>query len=337
MKVSSLRIKKEDIPENGAAKAVSTWMKDRLIRQQQDAIAKGITEQLSTRYNNVLVDFPEKAEPFLVRIRIDGILLPGFNIAPETFMTPDGEARIEAFVRICVESSLRMMMEVPFKDYKELRQYLEPRMIAHTVNESFMNEADVVYRRYGDFMMICEISYQKEGIRLLTPVTVQLLKDWGITQETFFADLLTEARKRKPCLYPFTQETQHRIGRSLGGDNIDLPENLFDGEPQSTEEAYAFTFEGSEGGMLLFAMPDIMQKIAAYVGRDYYISPVTDKIVVITPVDEHDIGQLESLLYAAVRTPSVPGSHVPSVLVQYYSVKEGTYTNAAGRRLRGET
>ena len=218
------------------------------------------------------------------------------------------------------------------RNYGEMKDKLQVRICDPEWNEDRL--ADKVVTEHGDFAAYYTINLEEDrhGTSSI-PVTVDLMKSWGVTVEQIHADAMTADRKRGAVLMDMNEIVNSMI---FGGE---APENLLNGKldmEMIENPMFCLTNHSKMNGASLLLQDDIRKQIGECLGCDYFVLPSSIHEVLILPDNGFfEVPALNEMVKEVNETQVEPQERL-SDKVQFCDGKSAVMENAARREARLE-
>lgn len=304
--------------------------------------------------NNVKGYLPPSYESGEITIREftrnNGIKLTGITI-------PEGEQRVVPTVYLdsvyqqyakgrdldaCVGDVADMRIEAQDKavfismglpdiyNYEEMKEKLQVRICDPEWNKEQL--ADKVFTEHGDFAAYYTINMEEQERGIFSvPVTVELMKEWGVSVEQIHADATAADRNRGVMLMNMndimdslifgSSEPQNMLHEQLNMDEIEQP-------------MFCLTNKAKMNGASLLLQEDIRKQIGECLGCDYFVLPSSLHEVLILPDNGFfEVPALNEMVKEVNETEVEPQDRL-SDKVQFCDGKSAVMENAARREAR---
>ena len=220
-----------------------------------------------------------------------------------------------------------------YDDYTFVKERLMVRLCNAERDGEYIKE--LPHLRTADLAMTCHIAFLlPNGSLSAVPVTKDMLKTFGISEEELLEDALANSRELFPerirsleMMLAGLSETEYPDDMDCepGGGIDHGPDGGIDCEPGECPSALVLTTRGMLNGAAALFYPGVMEKLAAYAGGDYYVLPSSIHELIILPASvTTDIDALRETVKMANAT-CVPPEEVLSDHVYIYSAEEGTF------------
>lgn len=216
------------------------------------------------------------------------------------------------------------------RNYEEMKNKLQVRICDPDWNKERLE--DKVVTEHGDFVAYYMINLEenRHGTSSI-PVTVDLMKSWGVTVEQIHTDAVTADRKRGAVLMDMKEIIHSMI---FGGEE---PENLLhDKLDMETIEnpMFCLTNHAKMNGASLVLQENIRKQIGACLGCDYFVLPSSIHEVLILPDNGvFAVPALNDMVKDVNETQVEPQERL-SDKVQFCDGKTAVMENAERREIR---
>ena len=212
-------------------------------------------------------------------------------------------------------------------DYRAMKPKLMTELIPQKGNEARL--ANVPHEKIEDLALIYRINLgERNGGRMTTVITDQMMEQFGITQEQLHQDAVENAA----ILHPAFLRSMREVMASMMGMEPDPP---MPGEPElmvaTTREAYM--------GAAVIQYPGFMDMAAEKMGGDFFVLPSSIHEVLLLPDDgKTDYHELEAMVQTINANEVAPADRL-SDNVYHYDENDRVFELAektAGRKLAQE-
>ena len=216
-------------------------------------------------------------------------------------------------------------------DYEKMKEKLQVRICDREWNEERL--ADKVVTEHGDFAAYYAVNVEEnEGGIGSIPVTVTLMKEWGVTAEQIQADAVAADRNRGVVLMDMNEIVKSMI---FGEE----PENLLNEKldiKTMREPMFCLTNTQKMNGASLLLQEDIRKQIGECLGSDYFVLPSSIHEVLILPDNGlFEVPELNAMV-KEVNETQVERQEQLSDKVQFCDGKTAVMENAERREARME-
>lgn len=218
------------------------------------------------------------------------------------------------------------------RNYEEMKDKLQVRICDPEWNKDRL--ADKVYTEHGDFAAYYTINLEEDqhGTSSI-PVTVNLMKSWGVTAEQIHADATAADKDRGAVLMDMKEIINSMV---FGGEE---PENLLNHklDMETIENPmFCLTNENKMNGASLLLQEDIRKQIGECLGSDYFVLPSSIHEVLILPDNGmFEVPALNQMVQEVNETQVEPQERL-SDKVQFCNGKTAVLENAERREARLE-
>ena len=218
------------------------------------------------------------------------------------------------------------------RNYEEMKDKLQVRICDPEWNQDRL--ADKVYTEHGDFAAYYTINLEEDqhGTSSI-PVTVNLMKTWGVTAEQIHADATAADKDRGAVLMDMKEIINSMV---FGGEE---PENLLNHklDMETIENPmFCLTNETKMNGASLLLQEDIRKQIGECLGSDYFVLPSSIHEVLILPDNGmFEVPALNQMVQEVNETQVEPQERL-SDKVQFCNGKTAVLENAERREARLE-
>ena len=212
-------------------------------------------------------------------------------------------------------------------DYRAMKPKLMTELISRKGNEARL--ADVPHEKIEDLALIYRLDLgERDGGRMTTVITNQMMEQYGITQEQLHQDAVENAA----ITHPASLRSMREVMAAMMGMEPDPP---MPGEPElmvaTTQDAYM--------GASVIQYPGFMDMAAEKIGGDFFMLPSSIHEVLFLPDDgKADYHELAEMVQTINETQVAPADRL-SDNVYHYDKADRVFELAektAGRKLAQE-